>query len=763
MRNRDKVFQEALGALNRGGFSEAERLFRKVLSIDSRHLPSLNLLTIVLMNTDRPQEAEQFISRAVKLDGKSDVSLYNYGLLAKRLNRADQALELFTNALSLNENVPETWNNRGTIFNDLQKYEAAIADFDRAISLNANYAEAHANKGKSLTKLERYDEALGAYDRALAINADLAEAWMGRGNACRNLKRHDDALAACHKALTLKPDFAEAWLAYSDVLVASSRYDEATAAFGKALALKPDLAEAWLGLARLHASAYRADEALAAYDRALALKPDSFAALAARGNALVAVGRYDEAFSDLDKALVLDPDGALIEGLRLHAKMCRCDWNSLGADRAHLKLSIENGVQQLPFVLLAVSASPAEQLQCARLRNKIEYSSFTHPVWRGERYSHDRIRVAYLSADLREHAVGNLIAGVFEHHDKSRFEVTGISFVSAPDSPMQQRMRGSLEHFIDVQHEDGEAIARLLRRLEIDIAIDLMGFTGNNRASVFARRPVPIQASYLGYSGTMGSSYIDYIIADPVVIPCDHFEFFDEKVVWLPGSFMPNDARRPVAQGTPRRIDHGLPDEAFVFCCFNHSYKFNPETFAVWMRLLKAIPNSVLWLSAQGASATANLRRQAEASGVSSGRLVFAARVPALADHLARHRLADLFLDTLPYNAHSTANDSLAAGVPVLTRAGQTFAGRVAASLLSAIGLPELIADSEAAYEQMALELANDPAKLNGIRQKLAANCLNSTLFDTQSITRRLEAAYAKMHERHHTGLPPNHFAIETA
>jgi protein O-GlcNAc transferase len=792
--NTNRAFNDALAALNRGSFLEAERLFREVLAADSKHVPSLNLLSIVLMRMDRHQEAEQFIARAVKLDRRSDVSFYNYGLIEKRLNKPDQALELFNKALSLNNKVPETWNNRGTIFNDLENYEAAISDFDRAINLNTNYAEAYANKGKSLIKLKRDDDALAAYDQALARNPNLAEAWLGRGNIYSNLKRHEEAFVACNKALTLKPDLAEAWLGCGNVLTDLKRYDEALAAFDKALAigpdladgwlgrgnvysslqrqsdavaaykraleLKPDFAQAWLGLGNLHASADRQDEALAAYDKAIALKPDLFEAWTARGHALISLRRYEDAFRDFDKALALKPDGAFIEGLRLHAKMCLCDWTNLDAERAHLELSIENGVPQLPFVPLSVSSSPAEQLRCAKLLNKIEYTSRAQPIWRGEHYTHDRISVAYVSADLCDHPVANLIAGVFEHHDKSRFEVTGVSLRWEPNSPMQHRIKGSLEHFIDAQNENDESIARLLRHLEIDIAVDLMGFTGRHRTNIFARRPAPVQLNYLGYAGTMGADYIDYIVADSTVIPRDHFEFFDEKVVWLPGSFMPSDSRRPVAQETPRRSDLGLPDEAFVFRCFSGAYKFNPETFRSWVRLLKAAPNSVLWLNKQDAITTANLRRETEAHGVSSDRLVFATDVPSLPDYLARHRLADLFLDTLPYNAHSTANDALWAGLPVLTRMGQTFAGRVAASLLNAIGLPELIAHSEEAYENIALELAHDPIKLAAIRQKLEAARQTSALFDTRLFTRCLETAYATMYERHQAHLPPDHFAV---
>ncbi len=371
------------------------------------------------------------------------------------------------------------------------------------------------------------------------------------------------------------------------------------------------------------------------------------------------------------------------------------------------------------------------------------------PLWRGEIYAHERIRVAYLSADFREHPVAYLMAGLFEHHDRSRFEVTALSMGPDRASPMRERIRSAVEHFVDAGEQSDQAIAELIRRREIDIVIDLMGLTRHNRLDVLARRPAPIQVNYLGYSGTTGADFIDYILADATVIPEEHRGFYSEQVVWLPDCYLITDDRRAIAERTPSRSECGLPEDGFVFCCFNNSYKLGPETFGVWMRLLNATPGSVLWLSEANATAQANLRREAESRGVEAQRLIFAPRLPDVADHLARQRHADLFLDTLPYNAHTTACDALWAGVPLVTCLGTSFVGRVAASLLKAIGLDELITHSLGDYEALALRLAHDRTALAAVRQKLAYNRNTFPLFDTARTTRHIEAAYTTMWQRY--------------
>jgi predicted O-linked N-acetylglucosamine transferase (SPINDLY family) len=349
---------------------------------------------------------------------------------------------------------------------------------------------------------------------------------------------------------------------------------------------------------------------------------------------------------------------------------------------------------------------------------------------------------------------------MLECHDESRFDVSAISLGADDNSKMGRRLKAALPRFIDARTFSDEHIANLVRSLEVDILVDLMGFTKNARTQIFALRPAPVQVSYLGYPGTMGASYVDYIIADRIAIPEEKRECYLEKVVYLPDSFMGNDFERKISERLPRRSECQLPEAGFVFCAFNNSYKIAPQIFDIWIRILRQVENSILWLSGTNETAIRNLGREAQNRGVDPSRLVFAQRLPLNEDHLARHRLADLFLDTLPYNAHATASDAVWAGLPVLTCLGETFAGRVAGSLLNAVGLPELITTTPEAYERMAIELATHPERLAAIKHKLEENRLTAPLFDTKLFTKHIEAAYTAMHERNQAGLAPDHIIV---
>jgi predicted O-linked N-acetylglucosamine transferase (SPINDLY family) len=412
-----------------------------------------------------------------------------------------------------------------------------------------------------------------------------------------------------------------------------------------------------------------------------------------------------------------------------------------------------------PFDCKALTTAEEDNLQSARLWVAEECPASLQPLWRGERYQHDRIRVAYLSTDLRAHAVGFLIVGAIEQHDKSRFEITGISLGADDKSETRARFEAAFDRFVDVREKSDNEVAALLREMEIDIAVDLNGFTGDPRTRILARRPAPIQVNYLGYPGTMGADYIDYIIADPVVITPADEPYYSEKIAYLPDTYQANDTRRPMAPEVPSRADARLPDKGFIFASFNNTYKISPEMFSVWMRLLSAVEGSVLWLLEDNPFAAENLRREAAARGVNPDRLIFAPRTTP-DKHLARQALADLFLDTLTYNAHTTASDALWIGLPVITTPGTTFPARVAASILTAIGLQELITPSLEEYERLALRLARDAEALALLKAKLNAHRETFPLFDTKRFTRHLEAALTTMWERHQQGQSPQTFSV---
>jgi predicted O-linked N-acetylglucosamine transferase (SPINDLY family) len=369
------------------------------------------------------------------------------------------------------------------------------------------------------------------------------------------------------------------------------------------------------------------------------------------------------------------------------------------------------------------------------------------------------MRIGYFSSDCHDHATMFLMAGLFEEHDRTRFEVTVFSFGLASQDAMRQRLLAGVERFIDVREKSDQEVVALARSLELDIAVDLKGFTSGARTELFALRVAPIQVSYLGYPGTMGVPYMEYLIADHTLIPAPSRVHYSEKVVYLPDSYQVNDSRRAIAARVFTREQVGLPAQGFVFCCFNNSYKILPAVFDVWMRLLQRVPGSVLWLLQDNAGAMQNLYQEAQRRGVDPSRLVFATRL-GHSEHLSRQRLADLFLDTLPYNAHTTASDALWSGLPVLTCMGESFAARVGASLLKAVGLPELISENLAQYEALAVQLASQPQRLAALRERLAANRATAALFDTRRFTRNLERAYAQILQRHRDGLPPDHIEV---
>jgi protein O-GlcNAc transferase len=701
--------------------------------------------------------SEQLAQQAPSIDA---ASLFNQALAFHQVGLLTEAEQRYRWILSAHPEHFGCVHMCGLIEYQRGDHAQALRQIDHALKINPQSASAHNNRGVVLAELKRPDEALVSYDKAIALSPDYVDAFCNRGDAFRNLKHFDEALASYDRAVILAPDRVELHNKRANVLTELQRFDEAVASYTQATSLKPDFSEAFnnrgVALARLR----RFHEAVESYDHAIALKRDDAEALNHRGQALVELARFDEAIASFDEAFALQPDLDYLRGLRMHAKMHVCDWKGFEDECSALASAVLRGTAaSSPFPLIATPATAEVQLACAKRYCTEKYPASTTPLCRGVHHSHDRIRVAYLSADFREHATAHLLAGVFEEHDRSKFETIAVSFGPADDSEMRRRLARSFDRFVDVRAHSDQAIAEHLRELEIDIAVDLKGYTQDCRTDVLAKRPAPIQASYLGYPGTMAAPYIDYLIADRVVIPDGDEAMYSEKIVRLPDNYQANDGRRRISAVAPDRSAAGLPENGLVFCCFNNSYKITPDVFDVWMRLLRQVDSSVLWLLEGNSSAPHNLRYEAERRGVSGQRLIFAPRMRP-DEHLARHQLADLCLDTYYCNAHTTASDALWSGVPLLTCMGQTFASRVAGSLLTAIGLPELITHTLTDYENLGLKLALDRALLTAIRERLSRHRTTHPLFDTARLTQHLEAAYVSMWERAARGEPPQSFAV---
>ena len=755
----DSLLQSAMRAHQAGNLGEAAKLCEDILRATPKHFAALNLLGAVHSRAGRFDEAERLIGEAITINPLPEL-IYNRGCMLQNLGRYQDALACFQQAAAARPDFLDALVNCGFVQLGLRRYQDALLSFDKVIARKPDDAEAWSNRGHALLELGREAEALTSLDKALALAPNSVNAWNNRGVTLQRLKRTEEALAAFERALAIDPKLPAVYNNRGNSFTALKRYEDAYADFERATSLDPNFVDAIINRATILVALRRMDEAVAVYDRALRLRPNSTEVLRNRANAFVIQMRFEEAARDCAAILKLEPDFKYMKGILAHNLLQCCDWRLHGEIRNEIDRGVREGRPVIPpFEYLALCRSAADQEACGRIFARDKYRA-QEPRWRGEAYRHDRIRIAYLSADFRNHAVASLMAGVFEHHDRDRFETFAFSFGTEKKGAMRARLESAFEHFIDVERASDSEIAERLRQSEIDIAVDLMGYTGECRPGIFAYRAAPLQVNYLGFAGTTAAETMDYIVADRVVIPESEQDRYSEKIAFLPRSYLNYDSRRAIAPA-PGRAKAGLPQDAFVFCSFNNSYKFAPETFDVWMRLLHGVRGSVLWLPQSNAAAMRNLAAEAAARGIAADRIRFAPYLPEGSEHLARLGLADLFLDTLPYNAHTTAADALWAGLPLLTCKGSTFAGRVAASLLSAAGLPELITDSLPAYEARALALARDRSALAAIREKLAKARAASLLFDTRRFTDDLEAAYATMWERHRRGDRPASFAVE--
>jgi protein O-GlcNAc transferase len=674
--------------------------------------------------------------------------------------RLDEALALYRQILRLEPKHFDALHLSGVIACQTGDPARAVALIGQALALRTDHAEAHSNLANAQRELGRFEDAVASCERAIALRPDLAAAYSNRGNALRDLRRLDAALQSFDTAVALAPALADSHMNRANVLQDLQHAEAARQALETAIALQPHHAGAHSNLGNTLRILRYLDASLAHLDAAIALQPSLAEAHRNRGDTLRELKRFDDALQSYATARALQPSWDFLDGIWLQTKMSICDWTGFDAELARLAHGIARGEKlSSPFTLLALIDSPALQRDAART-----WAADRHPARRPSpppvaRAPDRKIRIGYYSADFHDHATAYLTAQLFEEHDKARFEIVAFSFGPIRDDAMRRRLVAAFDGFVEVGERSDAEVAQISRELGIDIAVDLKGYTQDSRAGIFMERAAPLQVSWLGYPGTMAAGFIDYFVADPVALAPAARPHFSEKIVDLPDSYQVNDARRSIAGRVPGRAELGLPEAGFVYCCFNNSYKITPPTFAGWMRILGQVEGSVLWLLADNDSAVRNLKVAAAGHGIDPARLVFAPRVP-LEDHLARHRAADLFLDTLPCNAHTTASDALWAGLPVLTCAGAAFASRVAASLLHAVGCADLVTDTPAAFEARAVELARRPAALAAIRERLAASRGAAPLFDARRFARHLEAAFVQMDARQRAGLEPEDITV---
>jgi predicted O-linked N-acetylglucosamine transferase (SPINDLY family) len=714
--NVKKALHKARTLTRRGDRAAAAKLYREVLTAYPQNREAINALADLqgrggTLRSRAPAPSRESMNRVV--------ALYQRGLLQEAYDAGSDLAERFPED-------PVLQNFLGVVCAALQQPDAAVGHYDRAVALLPEYAEALCNLGICLQSMGRDTEAQQRYTAASRAEPDNASAQFGLAACLKASGDYRGAISHYRRCVELQPDHAAAHNNLGNCLQAVGDTRGAMASFQNAVRLNPSAADAHYNLAHRY------------FEQS----------------------QYAQARQAYATALDLDPDLADARSKLAHIDALLCDWqDTRGKVTAVQALGVSGG-PVAPFALLALDGDPANQRLRATAYADEQFGSIRPlPDIAPAAESPTKLRIGYFSSDFYEHATMYLMVHLLELHDRDAFEVHAFSYGPTPRDAMHRRVRAAVDGFHDVLGTGDKQMALLARDLEIDIAIDLKGYTQNGRCGPFAYRAAPVQISYLGYPGTLALPAMDYIVADHRVIPREQAAHYTESIIYLPHSYQVNDSGREIAASCPARAEAGLPDTGFVFCCFNNSYKISPREFSIWMRLLDQVGGSCLWLLAGNPTVRDNLRREATQYGIDPDRLVFAEKM-ALADHLARHALADLFLDTFNYNAHTTASDALWAGLPVLTRPGSSFASRVGASLLTAVGLPELITDSDEAYEQLALSLARDPAQLADLRRRLQANRLSCPLFDTKRFTRDLERAYRLAWRRHQAGEAPGNIDV---
>ena len=763
-----------------GRTAEAAAHYRAAIAANTRHVDALHLLGLLTAQAGHAAEAERLIGEALKLDQAAPLIWSNYGNVLDMLGRPDEAITAYDRALALDRNHVDAVFNRGGVLLATGRATEALAAFVQAGQLTPGQPVIGTARGNALQALGRHQEAIALYDAVLGVAPGHVDAVANRAMALLDLGRIEEALAGFDRALQMAPGQRVARIGRAHALVLSGRPAEGLALIKAVTAAEPGNAQAWYVQGHALLARFEIAAALDSFTRAIAGKPDFLDAVYNCADALRALGRYAEAIPVYERVLAMDPEHThAMSGLAESAMQC-CDWDTTRRLTPLLERKIEvaiaeaqpasranagspNGIGSgrglMPFSFLSLSSSKQLQLDCARLFTRNTCPAPATPLPRPAVQPKSRLRVGYLSADFRRHAMAFQMAELFELHDRAGFEVIGLSGGPDDGSAIRQRIARAFDRFHDVVGLTNRQLAELMHRERIDIAVDLNGHTVYSRLAALAWRPAPVQATYLGFPGTSGAPFVDYVIADRIVAPLDDQAYFTEAIVHLPDCYQVSDRQRRFAHLKPTRADYGLPERAFVFCCFNSSYKISADIFALWMRILKSVPGSVLWLVRGGDAMCDNLRRAVGAYGIEPSRIVFCDVVETDV-HLARHALADLYLDTLPYNSHGTGSFALWGGLPMLTCLGPTFAGRVCASLLHAIGLDELVTHNLADYEALAVKLASEPDTLARLRGLLAENRLTLPLFDTDRFRRHIEAAYETMWEIAVRGDMPRSFVV---
>ena len=774
-------------------YQNSKKILKKLIKLDPTNTRANELLGYIYGNEEKFDEASQYLTsacqgrnyntealyylgkiqalqknyvqginsleKAIKKNGDFYEALFDLGSLCNAIGENQKAIEYYQRAMKFGRNKPELYFNLARIYHDQKKYEEAKNFYDKSLILRPNYAEAFLNKGIIFKKEKNYNEALENINKTIELNPRLAQGHSSLGHTLTELKNYEEALICFDKAIAIDSNYAEAWSNKGHVLTELKNYEEVLICFDKAIAIDSNYAGAWLNKGHALTELKNYEEALICFDKAIAIDSNYAEAWSNKGHALTELKNYEEALMCFDKAIKINPTMDWLEGEIKHTKMKICLWDNHEAEIKKISELVKQGKKiNQPFAHLSITDDIYELKKVAEIFTKSKYQNVINKVDINNT-KNEKIRIAYFSADFKEHPVSILTAEMFELHDKNLFEIYAFSYGPDDKGQMRKRIINAFNQFYDVSKISDLEIVTIARKLKIDIAIDLGGYTSKCRTEIFNNRVAPIQVSYIGFLGTMGNNKIDYLIADKTIITNEEKDAYTEKIIFLP-SYQINDRKRKIADKKFTREELGLPKNSFIFCNFNNNYKLTPDIFNGWIEILKRTTDSSLFLYAENNMVVENLKNYALARNIDSNRLIFGNKISA-ENYLARYKICDLFLDTFPYNGGTTCSDAIWAGLPVVTLKGKSFASRYASSILNSAGQSMLIANSLSEYINLAINLAENPSKLKIIKKELENNRLTMPLFDSHLFTKNIEKAYIKMYERNQQNLPPDHITID--
>lgn len=771
----DALHLQGLIAHQLGQNGQAIDLFNQAIQIAPDCPLYYNNLANAYKHEGNLNQALHCYTLALQLKPDYPEALFGVGNIFQALSKYRSAMEWYRRALDSKPDMHQACNNMGVALFESGNYKEASQYYQKALQLEPAYFEAYTNLGNVHKMLGKFEAANDCYATAIEIKPDCAEAYASMAHTFQNMGRLDDAVECYQKALQIKPDYAEAYNDLGTLYRELGQQQRALSCFKKSVELKPQNPEGFNNMGIVYKEWGRFEKAISCYQKAIKYRSDFADAHYNLGIAFARCGRSKRAIGCYKEAIKCKPNHAFAYNLLIRNLQQICDWHHLAEPvnklKALSKVALENGekASEMPFLTFSLSDDPAYNHKVAEswaaeisarassIRRSHQNPATFPMIQRNQNNS--IITIGYLSADFQNHATVHLMGSLFEYHDRSRFKIIAYSYGKNDHSDYRHKIEQHCDKFLDIRSLNDFQAAKAIHADEVDILVDLKGYTHGHRLEICAHRPAPIQVAWLGFPGTTGADFLDYIVTDKILSPPEHAAHFSEKFVYMPHTYQINDCHQKIARKEFSRQEFGLPQDGFVFCSFNEPYKIETVMFSLWMNVLQQVPSSTLWLIRKNRAAEAHLKTEAAGRGVAPERLVFADKLPK-DEHLARYKLADLGLDTRLVNGHTTTSDALWAGIPVITLLGNHFASRVSASLLTAIGLPELVTRNLNEYQALAVRLASRPRELKAVKKKLAQNRTTMALFDTARFTRHLETAYRKMWQIYLQGEEPRQLEV---